>query len=161
MRTLDCLPYHDKLYSKDASNHVLERDVFVLRTDYIYNDFAGKKVTIPRGFKFDGCSRPWFMEKYLPLNSINNISWFRHDYNYFKQDKSRFDSDTQLLIDLLRDTRNNRTKCLMVYYALRLFGGFAWDKDRDIITKYGIDYFMMSEEGVKAMENDINYEQIN
>ena len=142
MNLINHIPYYDDKF---------KRAVFLVLSEYCYFDYLGNKTIIYSGFKFDGCSRPWFLEKYLPLNSINNLAFARHDWGYYSQDKTRQQCDMQLFIDLLRNPANSLTKCLAVYLNLRIFGAIAWNENKKLKKTKGKDYFIMPKHQLKQI----------
>ncbi len=161
-RPINYTPYYSEIRKKQ---------VYVVLTDYEYYDHLDRLRKIPAGFIFDGVSRPWFLEWYLPMNSINNIAFGRHDEGYCHQQpfnikypetqsELRKQADKQLFLDICRNKNNSILKGLLVYLNIRLFGWWAWRQNKKYMLLYGKEYFIISKQKLNKILTNLNDTQI-
>lgn len=92
-------------------------------------EYRGVKLNVPEGFIYDGLSDPkwtWFLmgSSYDPQYMFPALI---HDYLYTDHSVKRKEADDILLALLLENGVSVITSVLM-YYAVRLFGGGHWKR---------------------------------
>ncbi len=143
------------LTKKDGIPRFNRGSLYLLMEDYVYYTHWGDRRVIPAGLKFDGVSRPWILEGYIPQNSPDFIPYLKHDDLYAKQDFDRYLADVELLIDLIKNQDNSKVKALGEYYVLRVKGMNAWKENKKMFKKHGLEYFYMSSEYLLKIKEDI------
>ncbi len=91
--------------------------------------FKGKLVIVPAGFESDGASIPRFWwGRVQPISGLYLRSFLKHDYLYRNgvPSATRKEADLELYNDL-RAVGMGYITANEVYYAVRAFGGSAWD----------------------------------
>ena len=95
--------------------------------------FRGHTFVIPRGFEFDGASIPrmFRMSVASPLDPETARAGLAHDYIYRLQPEgwTRAEADLMFLCFMLEDGLPIN-KALKAYFAVRIFGGAAWEASR-------------------------------
>ena len=107
--------------------------------DFHYR-FSGVDFIIPKGFKFDGASVPKFLAQFLSPVGVLLIGGLIHDYGYkyetlLKKDGTDIGKKSQKWMDkVFRDINIEINGFYflnyLAYWALRLFGWFAWNGHR-------------------------------
>lgn len=111
---------------------------YELANDYTFT-FHGHRVTIPAGFTYDGASVPRFLWWFIPPDGPHRAAALIHDYLYMNKGVvahlliSRKQTD-DLFLAHLKDSGIKPYKTKMMYWAVRLGGGFLW-KPKHTISK--------------------------
>ena len=108
--------------------------------DFHYR-FSGVDFIIPKGFKFDGASVPKFLAQFLSPVGVLLIGGLIHDYGYkyetlLKKDGTDIGKKSQKWMDkVFRDINIEINGFYFLnyldYWALRLGGWVAWNRDRN------------------------------
>jgi len=93
--------------------------------------FNYREIIVPKGFKSDGASVPWFFirafrrfDHYLECTCI-------HDFCYFKGLYSRRQADN-LFLECMEDYNISKWKRALMWKAVRWFGWKPWNKQRKL-----------------------------
>ena len=100
----------------------------------------GYRITIDKGFDFDGASIPkWLWSIYgSPLTGNYVVASLIHDGLYASQKVSKSVSD-KIFLDVMKQSNVGYIKRRSMYLAVKLFGGKDWkeaSKYKDEYTKY-------------------------
>lgn len=100
----------------------------------------GYRITIDKGFDFDGASIPkWLWSIYgSPLNGNYVVASLIHDGLYASQKVSKSVSD-KIFLDIMKQSNVGYVKRTSMYLAVTLFGGKDWkeaSKYKDEYTNY-------------------------
>lgn len=119
--------------------------VYALCGDIYYPD--GK--IVPRRFKTDGASRPWFLRRLLKRFGRGFAAFIRHDYDYAVRKVSRLEADEMLRM-LLKFYAFSNLEIWLIFQAVRRFGWVSWllNKRRDR------NYFYCSENELNDIHHD-------
>ena len=104
------------------------KDEYMLIDDYPFD-----KILIPAYFLYDGASIPWFawVAIYTPFHPDVMAASLVHDWLYVSHQCSRKEAD-QIFYSILILNGVNKTKAKLMYRALRVGGGPAWEmSDKD------------------------------
>lgn len=108
-------------------------DVITLESD-LHVIWRGRLIRIEKGFQSDGCSTPRFLwASVSPAIHPETIrAAIAHDYIYRVQPKDwdRVEAD-DMFYDLCREDGLSWWKAQKAYWGLRLFGGAAWEENRE------------------------------
>ena len=113
-----------------------KQKVFALCGDLIFPD----GVEVPRLFKTDGASRPFFIN-WLPRFGRGFAAFIGHDYAYMTQLDGRKDADRKLMSRLDHYTiepkdRFTKKELRLIWYGVRLFGWIPWTLNKKRPSKY-------------------------
>jgi hypothetical protein len=87
------------------------------------------KVEVPRGFVTDFASIPSMFWTWLPRIGRYGLPAIAHDWLYWEQSTERADAD-DLLNKAMEELRVSGVQRGLIYRAVQLFGGFAWDGNK-------------------------------
>jgi hypothetical protein len=87
------------------------------------------KVEVPRGFVTDFASIPSMFWTWLPRIGRYGLPAIAHDWLYWEQSTERGDAD-DLLNKSMEELRVSGVQRELIYRAVQLFGGFAWDGNK-------------------------------
>ena len=87
-----------------------------------------QRIVVPSGFVTDLASIPRAFWVLLPKNDRHMVAAIVHDYLYWKQTCSRDEADEVLRL-AMRDARVPKWKEEVIYRAVRLGGGAAWQSN--------------------------------
>jgi hypothetical protein len=100
-----------------------------LRENLRWLSAAGEEYVVPRGFVTDFASIPrpfwWLLPKWARYGSASIV----HDFNYWEQKYDRKTAD-RAMVEGMKDLNVGGVTRAMIYFFLRLFGGFAWRNNR-------------------------------
>jgi len=85
--------------------------------------------SVPSGFRTDLDSVPSLLRILFPSNGRFKRAALFHDFAYRQQKGSRFTADAMFRTIMQRDGVA-AWRVLLMYYGVRLFGGFAWRSNR-------------------------------
>jgi len=107
---------------------------YVGKTDYLTDH--GIVITVPVGFVSDGASIPRFAWPIIgsPLTGKYRAAAIIHDYCYFMQMFSREISD-MIFLNAMKVLKVSKWKRYIIYWAVRMFGKWAWKKHRNSSVK--------------------------
>lgn len=96
---------------------------------FIFN-YYGDLITIPKGFNTDFASVPKWLWSFIP--SIGNYceASLVHDYLYTIGYGNRKKADDLFIKAMLQKEPNKYIRAYVMYYAVRLFGGSRWNKNK-------------------------------
>ena len=117
--------------------NIIKNDVFILLEDVVVESL-GYKITVKKGFDFDGASMPkWLWSIYgSPLNGNYVVASLIHDGLYASQKLSRELSD-KIFLDLMKQHEVGYIKRQTMYYAVRMAGWYSWEQlTKEEIEKY-------------------------
>ena len=104
------------------------RTWLIVSDDFRYEigvEGSGDEIHVPQWMATDFASVPrpvwWFA---APWGRHGHAAVI-HDAGYYLQTRARRDYD-RIFLEAMRVLRTNRAKALVIYWAVRLFGGFAW-----------------------------------
>jgi len=105
--------------------------VFALCGDLYYPDGD----IVPRGFKTDGASRPWFVRKWIKKFGKGFAAFIKHDRDYAMQQIPREVADRNLcklltLKSLPEAERFSEDEAQLIFLALSVFGWVAWRRNQ-------------------------------
>lgn len=97
----------------------------------------GYRITIDKGFDFDGASIPkWLWSIYgSPLNGNYVVASLIHDGLYASQKVSKSVSD-KIFLDIMKQSNVGYVKRTSMYLAVKMFGGIAWKKASEYKDEY-------------------------
>lgn len=115
------------------------KNTWQLKEPLVWQDNA-QQIAVPDGFIFNFASIPRFFQNILPREGQNyDRASCLHDWLYTVQELSRADSDLLFLAAMKAD-KVSRFKYTVIYYAVKWFGGKAWQRispaDRDKMRRY-------------------------
>jgi hypothetical protein len=97
-----------------------------LHAPLIYEDSASNEIVVARYFVTDFASIPRFLWLLLPKWDGYGMPSVVHDYLYWEQQGHNRCMADNVLLSAMKDQDVAKWKCVVIYYALRLFGFFAW-----------------------------------
>ena len=111
--------------------NIVDENVFILFEDVVVESL-GYKITVKKGFDFDGASIPkWLWSIYgSPLNGNYVVASLIHDGLYASQKLPRELSD-KIFLDLMKQHKVGYIKRQTMYYAVRSAGWYAWKKHEE------------------------------
>lgn len=89
------------------------------------------QVSVPAGFVTDLASIPSVLWSVLPPAARYSYAAIIHDYLYWFQPCSRAEADT-VLEAAMEDLKVSAAKIAIIYNAVRLEGGSAWDNNAEL-----------------------------
>ncbi|MCO6057266.1 DUF1353 domain-containing protein [Pseudomonas sp. MOB-449] len=100
--------------------------------EVIYDD---ESIWVPKFFQYDGASIPSAAWQIIgtPFNPRFMVAAVFHDWLYHTHQIER-DSADELLYELLLESGVKKTKATIIREAVKGFGGWYWDNDRDDIS---------------------------
>ena len=118
---------------------IVNENVFILSKDKTVESL-GYRVTVKKGFDFDGASIPkWLWSIYgSPLNGNYVVASLIHDGLYASQKVSKSVSD-KIFLDIMKQSNVGYIKRTSMYLAVTMFGGKDWkeaSKYKDEYTNY-------------------------
>ena len=118
---------------------IVNENVFILSKDKTVESL-GYRVTVKKGFDFDGASIPkWLWSIYgSPLNGNYVVASLIHDGLYASQKVSKRVSD-KIFLDIMKQSNVGYIKRTSMYLAVTMFGGKDWkeaSKYKDEYTNY-------------------------
>ena len=116
--------------------NIIKNDVFILLEDVVVESL-GYKITVKKGFDFDGASIPkWLWSIYgSPLNGNYVVASLIHDGLYASQKVSKGISD-KIFLDIMKQSNVGYIKRTSMYLAVKLFGGKDWKKANEYKDEY-------------------------
>ncbi len=106
---------------------------YVLANDLVYKVKDTIFIVVPKGFKFDGDSNPFQLNKYK-IDYDKLVATIPHDYGYQTQFLFRLFWDT-LLFYILKDRKGLLTAWIY-YVGVRVFGIFHWRNNQKNLQKF-------------------------
>jgi len=110
---------------------------------------------IPRGFKTDGASRPWFVKKWIQKFGRGFSVWANHDYDYYLQDQPRSQADKGMRSNLQDEKwfklTNREWSELTFLRELRDNGGLVMRSDLDRIMELELKMTPFSRDEAKVV----------
>ena len=121
---------------KELKVNIIKEDVFILLEDVVVESL-GYKITVKKGFDFDGASIPkWLWSIYgSPLNGNYVVASLIHDGLYASQKVSKEISD-KIFLDIMKQSKVGYMKRTSMYLAVKMFGGKDWKE----ASKYKDEY---------------------
>ena len=97
----------------------------------------GYRITIDKGFDFDGASIPkWLWSIYgSPLNGNYVVASLIHDGLYASQKVSKSLSD-KIFLDTMKQSNVGYIKRTSMYLAVKMFGGKDWKEANEYKNEY-------------------------
>jgi hypothetical protein len=89
-----------------------------------------KKVEVPKGFVTDFASVPSMFWTWLPRIGRYGLPAIAHDWLYWDQSAADRDDADRLLNTAMADFDVSGMRRTLIYRAVQLFGGFAWDGNK-------------------------------
>ena len=116
--------------------NIIKEDVFILSEDKTVESL-GCRVTIKKGFDFDGASIPkWLWSIYgSPLNGNYVVASLIHDGLYASQKVSKKISD-KIFLDIMKQSNVGYIKRTSMYLAVTMFGGKDWKEASEYKNEY-------------------------
>ena len=116
--------------------NIIKEDVFILSEDKTVESL-GCRVTIKKGFDFDGASIPkWLWSIYgSPLNGNYVVASLIHDGLYASQKVSKRVSD-KIFLDIMKQSKVGYIKRTSMYLAVKMFGGKDWKEASEYKDEY-------------------------
>ena len=116
--------------------NIIKEDVFILSEDKTVESL-GYRVTIKKGFDFDGASIPkWLWSIYgSPLNGNYVVASLIHDGLYASQKVSKSVSD-KIFLDVMKQSNVGYIKRRSMYLAVKMFGGKDWKEASEYKDEY-------------------------
>ncbi len=100
-----------------------------LRNDLHWLSASGEEFVVPTGFVTDFASIPrpfwWLLPKWARYGNAAVV----HDFNYWEQKIDRKAAD-RAMVEGMQDLSVGKLTRTIIYFFLRVFGGFAWRKNR-------------------------------
>ncbi len=108
----------------------------------IYRDFtyevgflgSGDKIVVPKGFQTDFASIPRFFWRIMPPDGEYTKSAIIHDYLYNTRERPREIAD-KIFLEAMGVLGVPGWKKNIIFRAVRIFGGFAWKKKKEILEE--------------------------
>ena len=115
---------------------IIKNDVFILLEDVVVESL-GYKITVKKGFDFDGASIPkWLWSIYgSPLNGNYVVASLIHDGLYASQKVSKSVSD-KIFLDVMKQSNVGYIKRTSMYLAVKMFGGKDWKEASEYKDEY-------------------------
>jgi len=105
-----------------------EREIYVPFT-YVTND--GRTITAPKGFFTNFASTPKFLWEFLPPLDHYGKAAVIHDYLYRTPGLGYTKAESDLILkEACENLGVKKWKIDALYYAVKLFGFHAWNKQR-------------------------------
>ena len=116
--------------------NIIKNDVFILLEDVVVESL-GYKITVKKGFDFDGASIPkWLWSIYgSPLNGNYVVASLIHDGLYASQKVSKSVSD-KIFLDVMKQSKVGYIKRTSMYLAVKMFGGKDWKEASEYKDEY-------------------------
>ena len=116
--------------------NVVDENVFILLED-VAVESLGYKITVKKGFDFDGASIPkWLWSIYgSPLNGNYVVASLIHDGLYASQKVSKKISD-KIFLDIMKQSNVGYIKRTSMYLAVKMFGGKDWKEANEYKNEY-------------------------
>jgi len=116
--------------------NIIKEDVFILLEDVVVESL-GYKITVKKGFDFDGASIPkWLWSIYgSPLNGNYVVASLIHDGLYASQKVTKSVSD-KIFLDIMKQSSVGYIKRTSMYLAVRVLGSKDWKE----ASKYKDEY---------------------
>lgn len=116
--------------------NIIKEDVFILSEDKTVESL-GYRVTIKKGFDFDGASIPkWLWSIYgSPLNGNYVVASLIHDGLYASQKVTKSVSD-KVFLDVMKQSNVGYIKRTSMYLAVKMFGGKDWKEASEYKNEY-------------------------
>ena len=116
--------------------NIIKNDVFILLEDVVVESL-GYKITVKKGFDFDGASIPkWLWSIYgSPLNGNYVVASLIHDGLYASQKVSKSVSD-KIFLDVMKQSNVGYIKRTSMYLAVKMFGGKDWKEASEYKNEY-------------------------
>ena len=116
--------------------NIIKNDVFILLEDVVVESL-GYKITVKKGFDFDGASIPkWLWSIYgSPLNGNYVVASLIHDGLYASQKVSKSVSD-KIFLDIMKQSNVGYIKRTSMYLAVKMFGGKDWKEASEYKNEY-------------------------
>ena len=116
--------------------NIIKNDVFILLEDVVVESL-GYKITVKKGFDFDGASIPkWLWSIYgSPLNGNYVVASLIHDGLYASQKVSKSVSD-KIFLDVMKQSKVGYIKRTSMYLAVKMFGGKDWKEASEYKNEY-------------------------
>ncbi len=105
------------------------RTILQLTHPFIWRDPYHGEIIVNEGFIFDGGSSPSWSWSFLSLHPLSEgviQAALIHDYLYSSKIVSRKEAD-DIFFAILKDQSIENHKSLVMWIAVRVFGGSAWD----------------------------------
>lgn len=117
-----------------------------LREDLRWVSASGEEYVVPSGFVTDFASIPRPLWSLLPKWARYGNAAVVHDFNYWVQKHDRKTAD-RAMVEGMKDLGVGALARNIIYFFLRLFGGFAWRRNKKkreagkirVITEYPSD----------------------
>ena len=121
---------------KELKVNVVDENVFILLED-VAVESLGYKITVKKGFDFDGASIPkWLWSIYgSPLNGNYVVASLIHDGLYASQKVSKKVSD-KIFLDIMKQSNVGYIKRTSMYLAVKMFGGKDWKEANEYKNEY-------------------------
>ena len=115
---------------------IVNENVFILSKDKTVESL-GYRVTVKKGFDFDGASIPkWLWSIYgSPLNGNYVVASLIHDGLYASQKVSKSVSD-KIFLDIMKQSNVGYIKRTSMYLAVKMFGGKDWKEASEYKDEY-------------------------
>lgn len=115
-------------HSKLVLEPIEEREgAFLLVEPLIYHSALIGMVTVPRGFDTDGASIPPIINELWKEGGKKMRAAVVHDWLYRYHPVSKRQAD-MVFLEAMKVVGVGLIKRYLMYYAVRLFGGFSWKK---------------------------------
>ena len=116
--------------------NIIKEDVLILLED-VEVEALGYKITVKKGFDFDGASIPkWLWSIYgSPLNGNYVVASLIHDGLYASQKVSKSVSD-KIFLDVMKQSNVGYIKRTSMYLAVKMFGGKDWKEASEYKDEY-------------------------
>lgn len=100
-----------------------------------YKSAIGSVITVPQSFVTDLASIPKLFWNILPPFGKYTAAAVVHDWLYRTHRIPRAGADA-ILLEAMEVCRVPRWQCMVIYLAVRIFGGFAWrNENRHIMRR--------------------------
>ena len=115
---------------------IVNENVFILSKDKTVESL-GYRVTVKKGFDFDGASIPkWLWSIYgSPLNGNYVVASLIHDGLYASQKVTKSASD-KIFLDIMKQSSVGYIKRTSMYLAVKMFGGKDWKEASEYKNEY-------------------------
>ena len=114
-----------------------ERWYLIEGFEYHVGCYPSKEIiVVPAGFDTDFASIPRVFWPILPPTGLYGKSAVVHDYTYRHAPYSRKKCD-EIFLEGLEVLKVSRWKCFLIYWAVRLFGWYAWRRRRRLQLERG------------------------
>lgn len=109
--------------------------LWVNRNKFFYDvghEGSGDTIEVPSGFITDFASIPRVFWVILPKWGRYGNASVVHDYLYFTKERSRKEAD-DIFYEAMIVSKTNKIIAKIMYYAVRLFGSFAYNKNKNML----------------------------